>query len=122
MNAVQPAQTAEQPPQPWEETALYRHFDAAGRLLYVGISLSVVARTARHMMYAHWSRQVATISIERHPTRDKALAAEAAAIVAEHPLHNIAGKPAPIAPDIDDAAEMEKLERYLAASREGLPA
>lgn len=76
-----------------QPTALYRHFDADGKLLYVGISLSVVARLARHVNGSHWARQITMITIEWHPGRPEALAAEAAAIVAERPAFNIAGVP-----------------------------
>jgi predicted GIY-YIG superfamily endonuclease len=76
-----------------QPTALYRHFDADGKLLYVGISLSVVARLARHVNGSHWARQITMITIEWHSGRPEALAAEAAAIVAERPAFNIAGVP-----------------------------
>jgi hypothetical protein len=80
-------------PRALQPTALYRHFDAHGKLLYVGISLSVVARLSRHVNGSHWSRQIAMITIEWHPGRPEALAAEAAAIVGERPAFNIAGVP-----------------------------
>lgn len=40
-------------------TALYRHFDAAGALLYVGISLNSIQRTAQHKhgaLFVDWQR------------------------------------------------------------------
>ena len=67
---------------------LYRHFDAAGDLLYVGISLSAVGRLAQHRSSADWFDQIAKIEIEQFETRDLALAAEAAAINAERPKYN----------------------------------
>lgn len=70
-------------------TQLYRHFSANGDLLYVGISLSAVARLGRHQNGAAWAREIATISVENFPTRDMALTAEAIAIAAEKPKHNI---------------------------------
>ncbi len=78
-------------------TALYRHFDAAGRLLYVGISFNSIQRTAQHRHGAHWFESIARIEIEWHPTRAAALAAEAIAIAKDAPAHNIAGRrPAPV--------------------------
>lgn len=71
------------------ETALYRHFDKDGRLLYVGISLNAVARLAQHRGVAHWFRSIARIEIEWHPTREDACAAEIEAIREELPMHNV---------------------------------
>lgn len=71
------------------KTALYRHFDAVGQLLYVGISLSAVARLAGHKQTAHWFENIARVDIEWHPTREAALEAEVSAIQLEHPLHNV---------------------------------
>lgn len=78
-------------------TALYRHFDAAGRLLYVGISLNSIQRTAQHRHGAHWFRDIARIDIEWLPERRAALTAEAQAIATEAPLWNLA-RPAYSAP------------------------
>lgn len=66
---------------------LYRHFDAAGQLLYVGISLNHVARLSQHKK-APWVDRIARVEIEAHPSRADALKAEAAAIVAEKPAFN----------------------------------
>lgn len=73
-------------------TALYRHFDVAGRLLYVGISLNSIQRTAQHRYGAHWFESIARITIEWHESRPAALAAEAVAIAKDQPAHNIAGR------------------------------
>lgn len=70
-------------------TALYRHFDAAGALLYVGISLSTVQRLSQHKQRAGWYDQIASVTIEWHPTREAALTAEAIAIAKEGPLWNV---------------------------------
>jgi hypothetical protein len=70
------------------EQSLYRHFDAAGELLYVGVSISAVARLSEHARASRWASQIARVDIERHPTREAALAAEAAAIKAERPRYN----------------------------------
>ena len=70
-------------------TALYRHYDAAGKLLYVGISEDAGQRLAAHMGVSDWSRQIASITIEHFPTRADALRAEAAAIKLERPTYNV---------------------------------
>lgn len=71
------------------KTALYRHFDGNQVLLYVGISLSAVARLGQHMGSAHWALKIARVEVEWFPTRELALAAEKHAIQTEMPLHNI---------------------------------
>lgn len=70
------------------KTALYRHFDADGVLLYVGISLAPFRRLRDHKR-SHWCESIVTIKVEWHPDRESALRAEMAAIMAEQPLHNI---------------------------------
>ena len=68
-------------------TALYRHFDADGVLLYVGIARSVTARFAQHED-SPWDDLIASITVERFATREEAEAAEREAIKAEKPIHN----------------------------------
>jgi hypothetical protein len=72
-------------------TALYRHFDERGTLLYVGISLCAIGRLAQHRARAEWFDRISEIRVEWFDSREEALAAEAAAIVAECPLHNVQG-------------------------------
>jgi len=67
---------------------LYRHFDAAGNLLYVGVSATVARRTAAHRGRSHWFPVVARITIERFATVTEAYDAEFAAIKAERPMWN----------------------------------
>jgi excinuclease UvrABC nuclease subunit len=70
-------------------TKLYRHYAADGTLLYVGISLSAIARLRQHIKSrASWVDDIALIRIENHPTRKAARIAEAAAIRAERPVYN----------------------------------
>lgn len=73
-------------------TELYRHFDAEGNLLYVGISLSTAKRLGEHRNKAAWFRKVKTITIEHYPSRKAALDAERKAVQTEHPQHNVTGK------------------------------
>ncbi len=70
---------------------LYRHYNAAGELLYVGISLNVLTRTSSHR-YREWFSELARIEVEHYPTRGDAMEAELKAIREESPLFNIAGK------------------------------
>ena len=69
--------------------ALYRHFDADGGLLYVGISFRPLIRTKQHGAVSGWADQIANITIEYFPTRKEAMVAEATAIRAEDPIYNI---------------------------------
>lgn len=73
-----------------EPTALYRHFDSAGALLYVGISLNALLRLSQHKT-APWFREIARVEIEWHDTREAAISAESAAIRDEGPRWNKAG-------------------------------
>jgi excisionase family DNA binding protein len=85
-----------------DETCLYRHFDKANILLYVGVSLSALNRLAQHRVVSEWFGQIHRVEIERFSTRREALEAERNAISGEKPLHNIKGlrhkKPAPTGP------------------------
>jgi hypothetical protein len=75
-------------------TDLYRHFDSEGCLLYVGISLSAIARLAAHRVRSSWFNRIARVEIKRFPSREDAEAAELEAIRTEKPLHNIVGRAA----------------------------
>lgn len=71
-------------------TKLYRHYDAAGELLYIGISLRAAYRLRQHMVSSHWADRIARITVEQHPDRPAAEQAETLAIEREKPLFNIA--------------------------------
>ncbi len=68
---------------------LYRFFDGAGRLLYVGITMDPGSRWKNHSKKKPWWTDVRSMTAEPFPTLEAALAAERAAIKAERPLHNI---------------------------------
>lgn len=68
--------------------ALYRFYSDSGQLLYVGITNNPGARFSQHQADKPWWHDVAGISVEKHETRQDALAAEARAIEVERPLHN----------------------------------
>lgn len=72
-----------------EPTELYRYFDTSDRLLYIGISLSTVARAMGHKREAGWWGTWARSTVERFDTRAQALEAERLAIIREKPLHNV---------------------------------
>jgi hypothetical protein len=69
-------------------TTLYRAYDGSGRLLYVGISDRSGSRRLAHPQRSLWRDQVARWEYEQHPTRQAALAAKAAALATEWPVHN----------------------------------
>lgn len=71
-----------------QDYCLYRHFDRAGVLLYVGQSVSALTRTSTHRSQSDWFRDVATITIQRFQSRPELDAAEIAAIKTERPIHN----------------------------------
>ena len=72
-------------------TSLYRHFDASGELLYVGVSISAFARLEQHASSA-WFKSIARMDVEHFESRDAALIAERDAIMREHPKHNVKHK------------------------------
>ncbi|WP_197508013.1 GIY-YIG nuclease family protein, partial [Mycobacterium sp. 1245801.1] len=69
-------------------TALYRFYSRSDRLLYVGITGDPSARFSAHRHTQPWWEEVATIRIERFPTRDEAARAEVVAIQTERPKYN----------------------------------
>lgn len=71
------------------KTALYRHFDKGGSLLYIGISLSPVARLAQHDAQSSWAEKIAKVTISYFDDRESAATAEADAIRRERPLYNV---------------------------------
>lgn len=69
-------------------TSLYRHFDASGRLLYVGIAKDPAARTEQHRYHSEWFRFVAGTKTEWLANRGQAEVAEREAITSESPVFN----------------------------------
>jgi predicted GIY-YIG superfamily endonuclease len=67
--------------------ALYRHFDADGRLLYVGISKHTMRRLAEHGD-SRWAHDIASVTLEHFSSREEASEAEKQAIRAECPVYN----------------------------------
>lgn len=74
-----------------DKTAVYRLFDAADRLLYVGVGEDYGARWDNHRTKKTWWDDVDHAIVKWYATRTEALAEEIRAIRSERPLHNIAG-------------------------------
>jgi hypothetical protein len=68
-------------------------FDGAGRLLYIGQSVSLAERLGAHRHGSGWWSDVRTITVEPHADLLAVRAAESAAILAERPIHNVSGRP-----------------------------
>jgi predicted GIY-YIG superfamily endonuclease/DNA-binding XRE family transcriptional regulator len=73
-------------------TALYRHFDAEGRLIYVGVSANPTRRMWEHRCRTDWAAETVRSETFWYPTRPEALAAEREAIAKEMPLANATRK------------------------------
>lgn len=71
-------------------TCVYRFYDAADRLLYVGLTLNLKQRLSAHRRRAWWP-EVTRQRIEWFEGRREAKAAERAALASEAPIHNITG-------------------------------
>jgi hypothetical protein len=69
---------------------LYRLFDGADELLYVGVSLRLAERLSNHSKRS-WFADVRRIATEHYPDRPSVLMAEAVAIRTENPRYNILG-------------------------------
>lgn len=75
-------------PEKLGRTALYRHFDENGALLYVGIAKDPGKRGEQHGYHSKWYRFVADTQTEWFDTREQAAAAERSAILHESPIFN----------------------------------
>lgn len=67
---------------------VYRLWDEAGELLYVGISKTLTNRLMQHDSNQPWAHEIASVTGKRYATREKARAAEIDAIQTEHPRYN----------------------------------
>jgi len=67
---------------------LYRHWDAAGSLLYVGITGNLATRLRGHRHTASWFPEIANITLQHFPDNEALLAAERQAIAEENPIYN----------------------------------
>lgn len=71
-----------------DQTDLYRYFDNNGRLLYVGISFSAIARACQHKSNSDWFGSISHMTVEKYQTREDASKAEIEAIQNEKPIYN----------------------------------
>ena len=85
-------------------SALYRYFDEADQLLYVGITKTPRKRDREHSKLSEWHQFATRRTLEWHDNRDAALAAERAAIRDESPIFNRIGA---------REAELDEVEDYL---------
>lgn len=76
---------------PSRRAAVYRLYDAAGTLLYIGSAYDPDARWAQHKTTKEWWSDVVSHTLAWQPSREQAFAVEAAAIRAEKPKHNQVG-------------------------------
>jgi hypothetical protein len=74
-----------------QKTTLYRYFDDAGRLLYVGITKNQFGRLEAHSKTQPWWTEVATANFVHLSTREIALESETFVIGTEFPKYNKAG-------------------------------
>lgn len=72
---------------------VYRFYDVAGSLLYIGYSSELLTRLTGHRLQSPWFPKVATVKVEHYATREEAKLAEKAAIECERPRYNINHKP-----------------------------
>lgn len=96
-----------------EKTAVYRHYDADGALLYVGLSRNPLKRWGQHKALALWFYDISRIEIQWFDSREEASDAEIRAVKSERPIfntvHNTANpqrKKSKAQPQIFDASEV----------------
>lgn len=96
-----------------QRTAVYRLFDASGRLLYLGIARNPEYRWALHSNRQTWWHLVAQKTVEWHPDRDSAKAAEARLTLIEKPLYDRATKKKSEVVHYDDAEDRARVTAWL---------
>lgn len=69
------------------KTALYRHFDAEGALMYIGITADPERRLSEHVKAGKWP--IASVRVEWVRSAIDATTFERRAILEENPKHNI---------------------------------
>jgi hypothetical protein len=67
---------------------VYRLFNEVGHLLFLGCPQSRT-RLQAHLCRGSWQSEIAGVHVREFATLNDALADEAAALVAEAPLHNL---------------------------------
>lgn len=74
---------------PTDSPGVYRFFDSATDLIYVGSSETVRSRAQEQRETAPWRDGIADLKITTYPTLTMARAAESKAIATENPLFNV---------------------------------
>jgi len=74
---------------------VYRFFDSAGSLLYVGISVDLGGRLRSHSRIQPWWLEAATVKLAHFPDIEAARLEELRAIREERPRYNAADVPKP---------------------------
>jgi DNA-binding transcriptional regulator YiaG len=98
---------------------LYRYYNEADLLLYVGISWNAFSRFHGHKRKA-WFSDILKITIQQFPTRKALLLAEHAAIVDEAPRFNIQhSQLRPIRELSDEATQFRAMLKRLKLSQRG---
>lgn len=69
---------------------LYRAYDEASVLLYVGEAYNTLVRASGHLDGSHWWDRVRNLTVTPYPSKEAARAAEVIAIREEKPLYNVA--------------------------------
>jgi hypothetical protein len=93
---------------------VYRYFDSAGDLLYVGTTAEPYTRWMQHRRRSPWAVDIATVSLEWFAYEDLAYQHERAVIRAERPRHNVKSTPE------YDMAQATRLHRSTDQSTESL--
>lgn len=81
------------PRNPDQPTAVYRLYDSADALLYIGIAIVPRRRWAFHAYTKPWWPQVKRATVQWWPNFTEARRREAAAIRVEQPRHNVTHHP-----------------------------
>lgn len=95
-------------------TTLYRFFDSAGILLYVGISAQPLVRFGQHRADKPWWVNIGSITTHHYTSRRAALEAEAEAVKTERPLYNVVHNPEPPVDGLTAFEYLARLEPRLA--------
>ena len=90
--------------------SVYRIYDAAGELMYVGVTKRGHKRQTEHVAHKRWADEMAETQWEHYPTREEALHREAHLIRTHHPRYNKIHR-------LPDAGQPERQEYRLRAQQ-----
>lgn len=71
---------------------LYRFYDTADRLLYIGMTTNMATRLSEHRLSKNWWSEIARIELEHYGDRLLLRQAEVHAIRNENPVYNALGR------------------------------